>query len=121
VQERDAVADAATELLGQIAEHLDLEEREVLVLIDKYLTEKEWAQVGGSGLKKMSFRQITVAFGMILHGAKPEQVQIMRNTLPLVPWTIFSFIGPRAYVTYARRLHSAPVFASPTASSKTGS
>jgi hemerythrin-like domain-containing protein len=115
VQERDAVAGAATELLGRIAEHLDLEEREVLTLIDSYLTEKEWAQVGGSGLKKMSFGQLTVAFGMILHGATPEQVQIMRGTLPRIPWTIFSLVGPRAYVKYAARLHTADVAARPTA------
>lgn len=64
--ERDALAGAATELLVRIAEHLGLEEREVLPLIDKYLTEKEWQKVGGSGLKKMSFGQLKVAFGMIL-------------------------------------------------------
>jgi hypothetical protein len=106
-QERDTLAGAAAELLGRIAEHLDLEEREVLGLIDSYLTQKEWAQVGGSGLKKMSFGQIAVAFGMILHGATSEQVQIMRNTLPRIPWTIFSLVGPKAYVKYARRLHRA--------------
>ena len=49
VPERDALAGAATDLLLRIAEHLDLEERQVLPLIDKYLTEKEWKQVGGSG------------------------------------------------------------------------
>jgi hemerythrin-like domain-containing protein len=110
-QERDALSGAATELLGRIAEHLDLEEREVLPLIDTYLTEKEWAEVGGSGLKKMSFGQITVAFGMILDHATPEKVQIMRDTLPRIPWTIFSFIGPRAYVRYAARLHAADISA----------
>jgi hypothetical protein len=115
VRERDALADAATELLVRIAEHLDLEEREVLSFIDRYLTEKEWKEVGGSGLKKMSFRQITVAFGMILNGATPEQVKIMRDTLPRVAWTIFSFVGPRAYVKYAERLRSAQASARPTA------
>jgi hemerythrin-like domain-containing protein len=120
-QDRDAVACAATQLLGRITEHLDLEEREVLPLIDTYLTQKEWAQVGGSGLKKMSFSQITVAFGMILHGATPQQVHIMRETLPRIPWTIFSLVGPRAYVKYARRLRSSQVVAHPTAASMTGS
>ena len=115
IRERDALAVAAAELLVQIAEHLDLEELKVLTLIDKYLTEKEWKEVGGSGLKKMSFRQITVAFGMILNGATPEQVKIMRDTLPRVAWTIFSFVGPRAYVKYAERLHSVDVSARRTA------
>jgi hemerythrin-like domain-containing protein len=49
VPERGALASAATDLLLRIAEHLDLEEREVLPLIDQYLTEKEWKQVGGAG------------------------------------------------------------------------
>lgn len=105
--ERDAVAGAADDLLARIAEHLDLEERKVLSLIDKYLTSKEWDQVGASGLKKMSFAQLQVAFGMILDQATPEQVQIMRNVIPRVPWLMFSFLGPRAYVKYAARLQRA--------------
>lgn len=115
VQERDALAGAATELLVRIAEHLGMEEREVLPLIDKYLTEKEWKQVGGSGLKKMSFGQLKVAFGMILDDAGPEQVKIMRDTLPLPAWTFFSLTGPRAYLKYARHLRSAHVPALPIA------
>jgi hemerythrin-like domain-containing protein len=115
VQEREAVADAATELLARIAEHLNQEEREVLPLIDRYLTEKEWKKVGGSGLKKMSFGQLRVAFGMILSGSTPEQVKIMRDTIPLAPWTLFSLTGPRAYVKYAQRLHAAYVPALPAA------
>jgi hypothetical protein len=108
-QQRDTLSGAAADLLVRIAEHLDLEERKVLPLIDKYLTEKEWKEVGGSGLKKMSFGQLKVAFGMILNGAGPEQVQIMRNTIPRAPWMIFSVFGPRAYAKYAERLHSADV------------
>jgi hemerythrin-like domain-containing protein len=105
VGERDAVADAATALLVRIAEHLDLEELEVLSLIDRYLTEKEWKQVGGSGLKKMSFTHLTIAFGMILDDASPEQVTTMRDTIPRGPWVLFSLLGPRAYSKYAERLH----------------
>lgn len=52
---------------------------------------------------------------MILNDAKPDQVQIMRDTMPRAPWTLFSRIGPRAYVKYAERLHNADVPAHPTA------
>ena len=107
--EQGALAGAATELLLRITEHLDLEERKVLPLIDKYLTEKEWKQIGGHGLKMMSYRQLKVAFGMILNESTPEQVEIMRHTIPLVPWTLFSHVGPRAYVKYAERLQCAAV------------
>jgi hemerythrin-like domain-containing protein len=103
--QRDALSSAATALLSQIAEHLDMEERQVLPLVDTFLTEKEWKEVGGHGLKAMSFGQLKVAFGMILDEATPEQVQIMRNTIPRLPWMLFSFVGPRAYVKYAARLH----------------
>ena len=99
----------------RIAEHLDLGERKVLSLIDRYLTEKEWKEVGGHGLEMMSLGQLTVAFGMILSEATPQQAQIMRNTIPRAPWTLFSFIGPRAYVRYAARLRSADVSAVPAA------
>ncbi len=107
--ERDAVAVAATDLLPRIAEHLDLEERKVLSLIDRYLTQKEWARVGGSGLKKFPYAKLKISFGMILNETTPEQVQIMRDTIPRVPFMIFSLLGPRAYVKYAARLRSASV------------
>jgi hemerythrin-like domain-containing protein len=102
--EREALADAATALLARIAEHLDLEELKILSLIDAHLTEKEWKQVGGSGLKTMKFGQLTVAFGMILDQASPEQVAIMRATIPAAPWAVFSLVGPRSYARYSRRL-----------------
>jgi hemerythrin-like domain-containing protein len=111
VREQATLAGAATELLPRIAEHLDMEERKVLPLIDTYLSEKEWKEIGGHGLKAMSFGQLKVAFGMILNEATPEQVQIMRTTIPRLPWTLFSFVGPRAYVKYAGRLHRASVVA----------
>lgn len=105
-RERDTLAGAATDLLALIAEHLDLEERKVLSLIDAYLTDKEWRQVGGSGLKKMNFSQLKVAFGTILHGATPAQVQVMRNTIPRPAWIIFSFLGPRSYAKHTQRLRA---------------
>jgi hemerythrin-like domain-containing protein len=114
-QERAALAEAATELLVQVAEHLDLEELKVLSLIDKYLTEREWKQVGGSGLKKMSFGKLTVAFGMILDGASPQYVQTMRDTLPRPAWLLFSVLGPRAYTKYATHLHGSTIPAHTTA------
>ena len=107
VQQRGAVATAATDLLLRIAEHLDLEERKMLPLIDTYLTEKEWKQIGGHGLKEMSFGQLKVAFGTILYEATPDQVQIMRDTIPRPAWVLFSIIGPRAYAKYVRRLYDA--------------
>jgi hemerythrin-like domain-containing protein len=117
VAQRDALADAATELLVRIAEHLDLEELKVLSLIDTYLTEKEWKQVGGSGLKKMSFGKLQVAFGMILDDAPPAHVKTMHDTIPRIPWLLFSVLGPRAYAKYAHRLHAGAVSGNRTAAS----
>ena len=63
----------------------------------------------------MSFGQLKVAFGMILNDAGPEQVKIMRDTIPRAPWMLFSLTGPRAYAKYAERLHGTDVSALPTA------
>ena len=105
--QRDAVAGAAADLSALVNEHFDLEEREVLPLIDKYLSEKEWDRVSGSGMKRMSFAHVQMAFGMILHETTPGQREIMRNVLPRVPWTVYSFLGPRAYVANAASLRAA--------------
>lgn len=118
---RDALTLAATTLLVQIDQHLSLEEREVLPIIDQYLTAKEWNEVGGSGLKKMRFGQIKVAFGMILNGAPLAQVQAMKDTLPRVPWTVFSLVGPRAYAKYAESLRRASVYPQPVATQERAS
>ncbi len=73
------------------------------------------------GLKKFSFSKLAVSFGMILNEATPAQVRIMRDTLPRIPWMMFSFLGPRAYVKYAARLRSANVPAIPAAAGKAAS
>ena len=102
--ERNALVDAATELLELIAEHLELEERAVLSLIDEYLTEEEWKALGGEGLKKFTIAEIYISFGMILNGASPEQVKIMSDAIPSEPWAVFSVAGPPAYAKYAARV-----------------
>ena len=109
--EREATAAAAADLLPRITEHLDLEELKVLSLIDRYLTQKEWTQVGSSGLKKFPFSELQVSFGMILDQTTPEQVTVMRDTIPRIPWLLFSFLGPRAYRKYTARLNGATTVA----------
>jgi hemerythrin-like domain-containing protein len=104
VQDRNTVVEEAGDLLPRITEHLDLEERCALHLIDAHLTANEWRTVGEEGFGGMTFRQLQIAVGMILHDATPVKAAILRDAMPLAPWLLFSVLGPRAYLHHIERL-----------------
>jgi hemerythrin-like domain-containing protein len=103
--DRDVLRDAIAALIPAMVEHLDLEEAKVLPLIDRHLTHREWSAVGSSTMSKLPKKMLPVAFGMALYEADAEMYQIMKDTLPAVPFAIFSFLGPRAFARHSRRVH----------------
>jgi hemerythrin-like domain-containing protein len=103
--ERDGTAAAADQVIAVLFEHLVLEEREVLPLIDEHLTHEEWQVVGETALKGLPKDKLPVSFGMALYEAGPSTREIMKAEIPRVPWAIFSRVGPRAYSRYAKRIY----------------
>lgn len=103
--DRDALAGCARDLLTVLFEHLELEEAQVLKLIDTYLTAAEWGQASEHTMKAMSPRQLPLAFGMAIYEADEETMDIMRSTIPALPWFVFSLLGPGAYKRYAKRVY----------------
>lgn len=101
----DSVAAAVETLLPHLREHLDTEEATLLSLIDKYIYEDEWKQVGGSSMTSLPKSMLGVSFGMALYEADAEMVGVIKYSLPAVPWAIFSRIGPPSFRRYARKIH----------------
>ncbi|MFK3979435.1 hemerythrin domain-containing protein [Micromonospora sp. NPDC050397] len=103
--EREALAAAVERMIPPMVEHLDTEETHVLSLIDKYLTAAEWEAVAAATMGKMPKSKLPLVFGMALYGAEPEQVRILKDTLPAPAWFMFSRLGPRAFAKHSRRIH----------------
>ncbi|MBG6105996.1 hypothetical protein IW249_006410 [Micromonospora vinacea] len=102
--DRDAVASAVDAMIPPMLEHLVTEETHLLALIDKYLTDKEWAEVGAAAMASMPKSLLPMAFGMVLRDGTPEYVAGLKAVVPGPAWFVLSRIGPGAYTRYARRL-----------------
>ncbi|WP_419995774.1 hemerythrin domain-containing protein [Streptomyces boninensis] len=104
---RDAVATVAKGLLPSLYEHLTLEEEQILPLIDRHLTEREWKATVEASLSKVTFARRLLMLGMALHGASEEQAQLLRAAVPAPVWHAGRPLGTRLYRTRRKRLAAA--------------
>ncbi|MEU7587790.1 hemerythrin domain-containing protein [Micromonospora sp. NPDC049230] len=102
--DRDALASAVDAMIAPMLEHLVTEETHLLALIDKYLTDKEWAEVGAAAMATVPKNLLPMAFGMVLRDGTPEHVAGLKAVIPGPAWFVLSRFGPGAYTRYARRL-----------------
>ncbi len=95
-----ALADGIGEFLLVVEEHLDEEERVVVPLIDRHLTEAEWQDVGERGFEKFTPAQRWIATGMMVEVATPEETAMMFANLPPPVKVLWHLIGKRKYRRY---------------------
>ena len=88
-------------------EHLDLEEREILPLVARYITPKEWDSLGEHGKESMSAKQLPLLFGAILEDASPEERARMLAHLPAPIRLLMRTVGARQYRRYITRVRAA--------------
>ena len=93
----------ATELF----EHLDLEEREILPLVSRYITVKEWVSLGEHGKESMSAKQLPLLFGAILEDATEDEWSRMLAHLPGPVRLLMRTVGARQYRRYITRVRAA--------------
>lgn len=105
--DRDAVAVVAERLLPALYEHLALEEEQILPLIDRHLTEREWKATVEASFGKVTFAQRLLMMGMALHGASEEQARLLRAAVPAIVWHAGRPVGTRLYRTRRERLAAA--------------
>ncbi|MFZ4281250.1 hemerythrin domain-containing protein [Streptomyces rhizosphaericola] len=105
--DREAVAAVAERLLPGLYEHLALEEEQILPLIDRHLTQREWKATVEASLGKVRFSQRLLMLGMALHGADEEQARLLRAAVPAVVWHVGRPIGTRLHRAHRERLASA--------------
>ena len=98
------LADTLERLAAALFEHLDLEEREILPLVQRHVTVAEWNSLGDQGIEEMDQKQLPILFGAILEDCTPEERKAMFAKLPLPVRIILRTVGARQYRRYVRRV-----------------
>ncbi len=78
----EEVAAGFERLSAALFEHLDEEERLVLPLAARHLTQPEWDEIGQHGIAAMSKAQLPLLFGMILEEATPQEAAELYAAVP---------------------------------------
>jgi hemerythrin-like domain-containing protein len=102
-EEVASVLDAARTVL---LEHLDEEEREVLPLAARHLTQAEWSQLGEHGMAAIRLRELPLLFGAVLEDATPQERAAMVRVLPLPVRLLLRPVLLPHYRRYVRRLRT---------------
>jgi hemerythrin-like domain-containing protein len=102
---RDALADAIDGLLPVAAEHLALEEEQVVPLIEKYLTQAEYAAVAQEQGADTPPDKLPTLFGMFMYETEPDIVDLVVAEMPAEVQPVIKDLGAAAYANYAQQLY----------------
>jgi alkylhydroperoxidase/carboxymuconolactone decarboxylase family protein YurZ len=107
---RPAVTDevaAELERLGDaLLEHLDEEEREILPMAARHVTQAEWDQLGQHGVGKITFAQTIIMFGAVLEEATPEERAEMLQVVPFPVRILMTTLFAGRYRRYITRVRA---------------
>ncbi|WP_055587412.1 hemerythrin domain-containing protein [Peterkaempfera griseoplana] len=101
----EELAEAFDALAAVLDEHMALEEKEILPLAEKYVTAKEWHQLGERGMEALPKKILPLVFGIAMYEGEPEVVKAVLATAPLPVRLLVPAIGRRKYAAYAKRIH----------------
>jgi len=98
------LADVLDRFAAALFEHLDLEEREILPLVERHVTVAEWNSLGEHGIEEMDKKMLPILFGAILEDATPDERRAMLAKQPLVVRVILKVLGARQYRRFVTRV-----------------
>jgi hemerythrin-like domain-containing protein len=101
----DELAAAFEALRDALLEHMALEEREILPLAERFVTAKEWHQLGEHGMKDAPKSALPLGFGMVMYEGDPDTIKSVLATAPLPVRLLMPVIGPRVYAKHARKVY----------------
>lgn len=105
---RDDLAAALDELHATVAEHLEVEEREVLWRAEQHLTAAEWDALAEKAGAAHTGKERTLVFGMFQHEGDPETVASMLADAPAPVRFLVPRLARRAYRRHAAVIHGTP-------------
>ncbi len=103
----EEVASTIDQLREALIEHLDDEERYILPLAARHLTQIEWAALGQHGTSEMDKADLPILFGMVLEDATTEERVMMLSALPVPIRLLLRTVGAWQYRRYVRRVRGA--------------
>ncbi|MEV0298540.1 hemerythrin domain-containing protein [Nocardia sp. NPDC050710] len=104
--ERDTLVAVLADHRAVLLEHLDDEEATLLPLAAEYITEKEWASLGGHLVAKTPKLTLLTLFGLVLEEANRAERAMLLGGLPAPVRAIWHVIGRPRYARHIRRVRS---------------
>jgi len=80
-----------------LLEHLDEEEREILPMAARRITQAEWDELGEHGLEETRKKDLPILFGAVLEEATPEERAHMLGKVPLPVRILMRTVLARKY------------------------
>ena len=100
----EEVAAAFDALRGALLEHLDDEERHILPLAARHLTQAEWNELGEHGVGETRKKDLPILFGAVAEEATPEEMVEILSTVPLPVRFLLRTVFAKKYQRYISRL-----------------
>jgi iron-sulfur cluster repair protein YtfE (RIC family) len=107
--QRESLAATLDALAPALEAHLDEEEREILPLIERHLTDTEWDELGKRAVAAIPKARLLVLLGYILEEASPSERTTMLGVLPPPVRLIYKTVGQRKHVKERDRIRAGTV------------
>ena len=102
----EEVAAGFDALRTALLEHLDDEEREILPLAARHITQAEWNELGEHGVAETPKKQLPILFGAVAEEATPEEMVHILSTVPLPVRFLLRTVFARRYQRYINRVRN---------------
>jgi iron-sulfur cluster repair protein YtfE (RIC family) len=87
--------------------HLDEEEREILPLAARHVTQAEWAELAEHGFGQMAKSDLPLMFWMVVEEATPQEAAEMYANVPPPVRLLLRTVFARRYRRYVKRVRTA--------------
>ena len=100
-----ALVEALNRLNVLVAQHMDLEEKQILPVIEKQITAAEWDQMVEDAAANTPPEHLPLIFGMVMYEGDPEVVEQILSGLPPDVAPVLKERAPRVFAEYSARVH----------------
>ncbi len=100
----EEVASTFDRLRDALLEHLDDEERHILPIAARCITQAEWNELGDHGLKQTKKKDLPILFGAVAEEATPEEMVEILGTVPLPVRILLRTVFAKKYQRYISRV-----------------
>ncbi|MGY2128547.1 hemerythrin domain-containing protein [Blastococcus sp. SYSU DS0617] len=100
----EEVASGFDALRTALIEHLDDEERDILPLAARHITQAEWNELGEKGVGETPKRLLPILFGAVAEESTPEEMVRILGTVPAPVRLLLRTVFARRYRRYVSRV-----------------